>query len=57
MRERVRQFDGQMNIESNREGTAISLRIPLPKNGAAKEDIGTQETTITQVEVPDDSLV
>jgi PAS domain S-box-containing protein len=29
MRERVRQFDGRMNIESNEKGTKISFKFPL----------------------------
>ncbi len=36
MRERVRHFGGQMDIESNREGTKISFKFPLPKDPPAK---------------------
>ena len=36
MRERVRQFDGHMNIESNANGTKISFQFPLPKSTAAE---------------------
>ena len=32
MRERIRQFDGQMDIESGAQGTEISFRIPLAKS-------------------------
>ncbi len=32
MRERIRQFDGQMDIESGGQGTEISFRIPLAKS-------------------------
>ena len=32
MRERIRQFDGQMDIESSAQGTEISFTIPLAKS-------------------------
>jgi two-component system, NarL family, sensor kinase len=31
MRERLRQFHGQLNIDSDRSGTRISVTIPVPK--------------------------
>jgi len=31
MRERTRQFDGHMNIDSNPSGTKISFNLPVPK--------------------------
>ena len=37
MRERLRQFEGSMNIESDGSGTRIFASIPLPK-GASPED-------------------
>jgi PAS domain S-box-containing protein len=37
MRERLRQFEGTMNIESDRSGTRILATIPLPK-AASPED-------------------
>jgi signal transduction histidine kinase len=37
MRERLRQFDGTMKIESDSSGTRIFATIPLPK-GASPED-------------------
>jgi PAS domain S-box-containing protein len=37
MRERLRQFEGSMNIESDGSGTRIFATIPLPK-GASPED-------------------
>jgi signal transduction histidine kinase len=37
MRERLRQFEGTMHIESDSSGTHIFATIPLPK-GASPED-------------------
>jgi two-component system NarL family sensor kinase len=34
MRERTRQFDGKMNIDSSRSGTKISFNLPVPKTSA-----------------------
>ena len=45
MRERVRQFDGHMNIESNQRGTKISFSIPLAETAAPE-----QLTTMHRVE-------
>ena len=45
MRERVRQFDGHMNIESNQRGTKISFSIPLAETAAPE-----QLTTMYRVE-------
>ena len=43
MRERVRQFDGSMNIASDRGGTTISFKIPLAEADAPKQlDAGQQ---------------
>jgi PAS domain S-box-containing protein len=36
MRERIRQFHGHMNIESNQRGTHISFKIPLPEKPVEK---------------------
>ena len=36
MRERIRQFDGQMDIESSSEGTEISFRIPLKESAETR---------------------
>jgi PAS domain S-box-containing protein len=36
MRERVRQFEGDMSIESNASGTKICVSIPLPKTATSK---------------------
>ncbi len=36
MRERVRQFGGYMNIESNHKGTTISFTLPLMESASAK---------------------
>ena len=38
MRDRVRHFGGQMDIESNSEGTKISFKFPLPKDAPAKRE-------------------
>jgi signal transduction histidine kinase len=38
MRERVRQFDGQLNIESNESGTKVSVILPLPESYSLLED-------------------
>jgi PAS domain S-box-containing protein len=37
MRERIRQFEGLMNIESNSSGTRISVAIPIPASAASAE--------------------
>jgi PAS domain S-box-containing protein len=42
MRERVRQFDGQMNIESNVKGTTISFTFPLG-TAASEPDRPTEQ--------------
>jgi signal transduction histidine kinase len=42
MRERLRQFEGTMNIESDSSGTRIFATIPLPK-GASPEDQSNAE--------------
>jgi PAS domain S-box-containing protein len=47
MRERVRHFGGQMDIESNRGGTKISFKFPLPQDATAKrEQIVGQESVV-----------
>ena len=40
MRERIQQFHGVMNIESNGGGTKIVVAIPLPKPSLAQKDGG-----------------
>ncbi len=42
MRERVRQFDGSMSIESDRRGTRISFRIPLADDPAPSQTADMQ---------------
>jgi two-component system, NarL family, sensor kinase len=37
MRERLRQFDGTMNIESDSSGTRVFATIPLPKSASAED--------------------
>ena len=46
MRERIRQFDGRMQINSNGSGTTISFKFPVPKAPAA-----TRERLDQQLEV------
>jgi PAS domain S-box-containing protein len=43
MRERVRQFDGQMNIESSDKGTSISFSFPLSRTSASERDSTTEQ--------------
>ena len=43
MRERLRQFKGEMKIESDASGTRILVTIPIPK-GAVPEDAGRTES-------------
>jgi len=45
MRERVRQFDGTMNIDSNGSGTTISFRFPVSKTSPPKGEITTEPLT------------
>jgi PAS domain S-box-containing protein len=42
MRERIQQFHGAMNIESNGQGTTIIASIPLPKPCRAEKDSGAK---------------
>ena len=42
MRERLRQFEGNLNIESDSSGTRILVTIPLPKEGSAPEQSGIE---------------
>jgi signal transduction histidine kinase len=42
MRERIRQFDGQMNIISNDGGTTISFIFRLPGAAPSPENIGQE---------------
>ncbi len=37
MRERLRQFEGTLNIESNSSGTRILIHIPIPKSAASED--------------------
>src|SRR5580693_2475322 len=49
MRERLRQFEGSMNIESDSSGTRIFATIPLPK-GASPEDQSNAEPSRVSVQ-------
>ena len=42
MRERVRQFDGRMNIESNNRGTKVSFQFPVRKTTSREESPDVQ---------------
>jgi signal transduction histidine kinase len=42
MRERARQFNGEMTIESNGRGTLFRVAIPVPKNEAVVDEPKTQ---------------
>jgi signal transduction histidine kinase len=35
IRERIRQFHGEMKIESNSSGTSVIVSIPIPKEDAS----------------------
>ena len=48
MRERVRQFDGDMKIDSDGSGTRISVRLPAPKP-APPEELASLELRQTAV--------
>jgi len=48
MRERLRQFKGEMKIESNNAGTRIFVSIPLAMRTAA-EDESTAESLETAI--------
>jgi PAS domain S-box-containing protein len=43
MRERVRQFQGQMNIESNQAGTTIFFEFPIPRGAMVKQNAAWQD--------------
>jgi two-component system, NarL family, sensor kinase len=42
MRERLRQFEGKMNIESDSSGTRIFATIPLPKSASSGDQSKTE---------------
>jgi two-component system NarL family sensor kinase len=42
MRERLRHFQGKLNIESGNTGTAILAEIPIPKQAPARKDTATE---------------
>jgi signal transduction histidine kinase len=48
MRERVRQFDGDMNVESNDQGTTIFFKFPLPKAAASTSERPTEPLHLTR---------
>jgi signal transduction histidine kinase len=37
IRERIRQFHGEMKIESNRSGTSVIVSIPMPKEARSAD--------------------
>ncbi len=42
MRERLRQFQGTLNIESGSSGTRVMVTIPIPKTGGSTEQSGIE---------------
>ncbi|MGA7592116.1 MAG: ATP-binding protein, partial [Candidatus Sulfotelmatobacter sp.] len=46
MRERVRQFGGHMNIDSNHKGTTISFTLPLAKSVPSKPTSAIQPVSV-----------
>ena len=49
MRERARQFGGEMTIDSNAQGTLFRVTIPVPKNAAAIIEESTTQEPKTQI--------
>ena len=47
MRERLRQFQGLMNIESDSSGTRVLVTIPIPKTGEPGEPSGIEPLQVT----------
>jgi len=47
MRERLRQFKGELKIESDSSGTAISVTIPVPKNAVAQDESSPESLQAT----------
>ncbi len=47
MRERLRQFQGLMNIESDSSGTRVLVTIPIPKTGEPGEESGIEPLQVT----------
>jgi PAS domain S-box-containing protein len=41
IRERLKEFDGEMNIQSNSAGTTISVSIPLSKEATAQDTVSS----------------
>jgi PAS domain S-box-containing protein len=48
MRERVRQFDGDMNVQSNDQGTTIFFKFPLPKAAASTSERPSEPLHLTR---------
>jgi signal transduction histidine kinase len=40
LRERVREFDGKMEIESDASGTVLTIELPLPGERTAEQSAG-----------------
>jgi two-component system NarL family sensor kinase len=49
MRERARQFDGELTIDSNGQGTLFRVIIPMSKNEAAAVEETTTQEPKTQI--------
>jgi signal transduction histidine kinase len=42
MRERLRQFEGNLHIDSDKAGTKVLVTIPIPKSTILREQNGTE---------------
>lgn len=47
MRERLRQFEGTMNIESDSSGTRIFATVPLPKSASPEDQSNTEPSRVS----------
>ena len=47
MRERVRHFGGQMEIESGEQGTKITFTFPIPTDSSARQENASQQVQVT----------
>jgi len=49
MRERIRQFEGDLTIESNESGTKISVTLPVPESYASSEQSTLEEASHARI--------
>jgi len=57
MRERLRQFEGTMNIESDSSGTRIFATIPLPKSASPEDQSNTEPSRVSVQSVMNTVLI